>query len=188
MSYTEVFAAFEDGAMRTICECHNSWHGAMWIWQELAKKYLSVGDKDYAGIGALMMDMSPVWKLADGKGERKVITDEEWYALTTTFDGVLVPRELMLVVADALADFSPGTENLAKQATNIREAHAGGARAVAFLQTTVCGSPWTLPKNPNDEECDEWRQFDIDRDMETPLPELSDKRAWWMPVRGEAPR
>ena len=175
MSYTTVYAAFSDGDMVELGECHNAWRGAMWIWTELAKRYVpGSGDGGHLLFGNGYAD---VWKLADGAA----ITDGEWYALVSTFDGVLVPSELMLRVADALDAFEPGTDNLKSQAEYIRDAHSKGARAIGWLQTSVCCSPWWMPDGDDND-----RPYNIDTDAGSGLPELSGKTAWWMTERKDA--
>ena len=204
MSYTGVYGAFKDGDMKTLGECRNSHRGAMWIWMELAKKHLKMKDRDYAARGDLLQDMSPVWKLAS----TDKLDDTEWFALMSTFDGVLVPRELMPKVADALRNFEPGTENLVKQSDLIREAFEKGARAIGWMQTSVCSCPWTvhvsgeemaiellkssIGKTLTEEVFNEvveifdtggdYRPYNIDDDKHRNLNDMR-KQAWWLEGR-----
>lgn len=167
MSCTTVYAAFEDGDMVELGECQNSWRGSMWIWTKLGEKHL--------GAIPSIMDMAPVWRLAAGDK----LSETEWYALMSTFDGCLCPRELMLKVAEALEGFSPGTENLVKQAQLIRDAWEENARAIGWLQTSVCGSPWQIYS----EDDEGYHPWNIDRDMANGIAELEGKKAWFMEAK-----
>lgn len=162
VSCTTVYAAFGDGDMVSVGECTNAFRGAMWIWTELGDCYVP---------GYRHGQEELVWTLVNDHR----LSDVEHYALLSTFDGAVCPRDLMLTVADALETFAPGTENLARQATLIRAAHENGARAVAWLQTSVCCSPWWI-----ETEGDDGRPWNMDRDTELVLPGMG-RTAWTMP-------
>lgn len=160
MSYTTVLG-IPGGKSQPIIlgECKNAHRGAMWIWTELAKKYIP-NKESYV---AVMLGGEDFFQLY--KDDR--LTDAEFYALISTYDRVLIPPELMETVAASLVDFTPGTENLEKQAALIREAKAKGFKAVCFDQMSVSGTLWRV-KDPDADDADEdegWRPFDLERDM-----------------------
>jgi hypothetical protein len=176
MSCTTVYGAFADGDMVELGECQNAWLGAVWIWQKLAERYLwnSFSSDDPLGYKSALSHMAEVCSLADDAR----LSDAEHYALVSTFDGAMVPPELMAMIADALDNFEPGTENLAKQAQLIREAANKGARAIGWLQTSVCSSPWYV----HQEDTGDYRAWNLDRDKF--LPEIK-RDAWWMQRRAQ---
>lgn len=167
MSRTTVYGAFEEGDMVSLGDCQNAFRGAMWIWSKL-------GDRHIPGYG--YGQESAVWELASNSR----LSDAEHYALVSTFDGALCPRELMLVVAEALGRFNPGTENLTRQAKLIRDAHNKGARAIGWQQTSVCCNPWEVEE---EEEEDDYRPWNIDRDAALLLSDMG-KPAGLMRARG----
>jgi len=135
MSRTEVFGVPKKGGeLIFLGECTNAWRGAMWIWTKLAEKYFP-GREPYS---VIMKESSGFWKLIDDPR----LSDTDWYAFATTLDAVVVPNELIGVVADALENFSPGTENLKMQADLLRKAKKDGLRGVCWNQTSVNGDPW----------------------------------------------
>lgn len=153
MSCTEVYGVPKDGGeLVHLGDLRNAFRGAMWIWTELAKKYFP-DDNTYTAI----MGGNKLWGLIND--ER--LSDTEWYAFVSTFDALIVPNELMDVVADALESFSPGTENLHGQAVLLRQAKKDGLRGVCWNQTSVNGDPWRMR---DDEDEDSERYFNIDTD------------------------
>lgn len=154
MSYTEMYGIPQEGGeLVHLQDCKNSWRGAMWIWNNLSKKYLG---RDFNLMEAGDSEVWNLWK--DSK-----LSDSEYYSLMSTFDGMLVHNEMMLVVADALEQFDPGTENLKLQAQTLRQAKKDGMMAVCWNQTSVCADTWRVP-DPESDEGDRMFNIDIDKD------------------------
>lgn len=155
MSYTTVYGFDEDGNARQLGEFKNSFRGAMLIWMELSKKYLN---DEYA---VMSNDGRKVWELRDNPD----LSDDEWYSLLSTFDNMVVGRNLINRVADALDAFDPATENLRGQAACLRVAYNEGYQAVAWCQTSVIESPWWIVGRciSPDGDCIECEDCMIDR-------------------------
>lgn len=157
MSYTELFGIPKNGGKLVLLgECHNSWRGAMWIWDHMAQKHFNK-DSGWVLCGDNIQKVCDLAKITD---TNKALSDTEYYALLTTFDGVLVPNELMNKVADALENFEPSTENLRQQAQILRSAQAKGYQAVCWNQTSV-NDMWMV----HEEEEDRLFNIDIDKDF-----------------------
>ncbi len=155
MSYTEIYAAFENGNLDGYGEATNSWRGGFWVWNELSRK-------DFDMYAAMQHGTEELFGLLTNERPTKA----EKLVLATTADNTLVRGEDIEEVASALEQFEPGTENLKKQAELLRKAKKEGARAVAWNQTSVNGGVWRMPDKENEEED---RCFNIDRDFN---PEL----------------
>lgn len=154
MSYTEMFGIPKKGGeLVHLQNCKNSWRGGMWIWNNLSNKYLG---RDF---NLMEAGDSKVWDL--WKDSR--LSDSEYYSLMSTFDKMLVHNDMMLVVADALEQFDPGTENLKLQAETLRQAKKDGMMAVCWNQTSVCADTWMVYDHEDDED---ERMFNIDIDKE----------------------
>lgn len=130
MSGTVVYAAFEDGDLIELESVSNAYLGAMHVWRTLADKYLG-------GLN-LFGNLDALWLLSVDPR----LTEAERLVHVSTFDYAFVRTENMIELADALDRFAPPTENLRRQAALIRQAHADGARIVAWVQTTVADLAW----------------------------------------------
>jgi hypothetical protein len=132
VSRSTVFGFDQSGQKEELAVTANSWRGAAWIWQKLCTRYLNedmnLSGEQFTRLGKRDADMS----------------DTDYYCWAITQDKVLVGRDMMLTVAEALESFSPGTEALFAQGRAVRKAHEDGLRAVAWWHTSVSEDPWCL--------------------------------------------
>lgn len=165
MSQTVLYAAGADGDFVKVGHIKNAWHGAMYIWTELAKRYLG---KDNP-----FMCFDEIWKLADG--ER--LDDYEYYSLITTFDNAVLPAgRIAKIVSHSLRNFRSTLHEeatgLRGQANIIDDEFAKGAIAIAWNQTSVNSNPWFIYE-PGFEE---GRPYNLLRDKKHHLIERHPRR------------
>lgn len=157
MSCTEMYVVDDKGDVLAADEARNAHRGAMWIWNVLWRKYLLEScdpDKEYERL----------WALA--KNPDVPLLDR--VALASTFDNVMIPAEHMELVAQALEQVEPGTENLQKQAAELRKAKAEGYQAFCWNQTSVNSSPWSVQEECPECGCDcmgDFRPYNIHKDL-----------------------
>lgn len=138
MSYTTILAAFQDGQLQPVTEIRNSWRAAMWIWNEIARKYCGM-DTFPMPLGEDGMEKCrKVWNMADSERIKEI----DRLALLTTLDGFLVEARHFERVAQALDEFQPTSTNLKEQAVVIRRLAKEGARAIGWHQTSTAEDPW----------------------------------------------
>lgn len=167
MSYTELYAAMEDGDMQSYATFKNSHGGAMMIWRALIDKYLPVGPGEF-----MFEKIKQLW-------ETDVIDrmDEiESMVLLTTYDRVAVERADMPLLVERLRAFKKRflvlerghpkfVCSLGEQATAIAKAYDEGAIAVAWNQTSVNESHWEVWV-PEGEDEGETRPFNVKKDTD----------------------
>lgn len=134
MSYTEVFAVKEDGNVTKYGEARNAFGGAMHVWMYLKDKY-QVEDVS-------IFDFGPLWK----KVEELQETDR--WVLMSTFDKVLVSKELLPTLIEHLKTFvqyaptSTLKEEIDVLERAVQDEHI---QAVGFNQTSVIADMWCTP-------------------------------------------
>lgn len=171
MSSTDVYAVQQNGDVIEIGSASNSHRGAMWIWNNLWLRYLQAtyqkkqpwDGQSYGFLPTMDEDeTNRLWALA--KDER--VSEGDRLALVSTFDNVIVKPEDIEAIADALESFQPPNENLALQASLIRQALADGCRGVCWNQTSVNESPW-------------W-YYDDDEGKYMPYNVDNSEKHWWL--------
>ncbi len=176
MSATEMCTFGADGRVAGWHHFKNAWGGAMAVWDELAKQYIS---------GAGLMGLSPeamrgVWALADDPRLK-------WFeriVLLTTFDRCLVLGGDLAACAKAFelfdARYGPARRargvafNIGDQATALAGAAAAGARAVGWNQTSVNG------------DCEWYGEWDEESDKEVPYDLNTGTAHWFIEFPQEA--
>lgn len=167
MSYTTLYLVPEEGEVESYAEFKNAFQGSFNVWSEMGKSYLGMENVSF-------VNMKPVWNLfKDGK----VLLNDR-IVLASTFDWIMVKREHLSVVVDAMDDFSKRYESghLPEQAEKLRElAHDESCYAACWCQTSVVGDMW---ERVDAEEEETYRMYDISRDTDhwflfddMPLPE-----------------
>lgn len=175
MSYVTIHKMPESGAIEEYVEIHNSWLGAMYIWESMYLRYISLGVYDMAQVHINMMnrDMQKVWDLA--KNEQIPLAFR--IVLITTFDKVIVRRSDLPRVISAFSDFLMafnGDNNLVEQMNALRELSKDETcYAVCWTQTSVADDIWRVYEVENDDS----RWYDVSRDtghwfLELPAVEL----------------
>lgn len=160
MSYTTLYAAFEDGTFETFGYVQNAWRGAVAIWNWLNSTYM--------GTEFNMFDENaPLFKLAQSAR----LPAEHRLLLQSTCDWAVCGPDHAEALADALESFPASTENHKKQAEMIRAAFALGARAVAW-RATSCGD--TL-----------WREYDPETDGSILYNIDTGTSHWWLTTEVE---
>jgi len=155
MSYTTLYKVPESGEIVVSREFHNAFRGGYLIWENLAKRYLGVNS---VALLLLHDGMEDVWKLA----ERGDVPWAHKVALMTTFDGVMVRRENLPRLIDALEQYArdfidPG--HIPEQIEALRELVDDEDCFAACWQQTSVTSAWSVSL-PNDET----RMYDVSRD------------------------
>jgi len=153
MSYTEMFKVSEAGLVEEVADFHNSWRGAMLVWDNMAYLYLG----QHAGLLMARDAIDPVWDLA----KRQDIPLAHRIVLMSTFDRVMVRRENLDRVIEAIETyaetFDPGT--LLLQVKKLRELRNDrDCQAVCWNQTSECADAWWI------DEGEEGRPYDTARD------------------------
>ncbi len=154
MSYTTLYKVPENGEIEDYAEFKNAYQGAFNVWSEMAKAYLGMEHSPMFG------SMKPIWDMADD--DRALLNDR--IVLASTFDWVMVKREHLSVVADAMDDFGKRYEpgHLPEQAKKLRElTQDKSCYAVCWCQTSVTDM-WNRACVGNDGETS--RLYDVSRD------------------------
>ena len=170
MSYASLYKVPKEGSLSTFRQFRNAWGGAYLIWTEMCVKYLGLTGVPMSFGGGEDHPLKKLWSLAsDPKVDR---TDR--IVLALTFDRVLIAKKDMLEAAQCLEEFNmkypPHTKSvnhLPAFAAALRDLYADPeAEAAAWLHTSCSGSIWYVKTNPDDEESDEGRMFDLSKDQE----------------------
>lgn len=157
MSYTTMYAAFEDGDLNEVAEFGNSWGSAMFVWVALCERYVPGSKTDLFG------SLDKLFAKANNLG----LEPWEWNVLRFTYDKTLFMREALLVIADSLDRFATEYDDegrvchMRAEAAAIRKAHGEGARAVAITQTSTVCTLWDGIFDPDSEDP---RPYNIDKD------------------------
>lgn len=157
MSYTTLYKVPRSGEIEEYATFRNAFQGAFNIWTEVAKSYL--------GMEYLPADMEVLWKLSQ---DHEVIHNDR-IVLATTFDYVMIRREHLLVVAEAMDDFcrryEPG--HLPEQAEKLRElAQDESCYAACWRQTSVTDM-WMVRSGELDEYDDpRYLMYDVSEDTD----------------------
>lgn len=166
MSYTEIFAFNKDGNAYMAGVVHNSWRGAMQVWNIMEDRHLPMYIPDYVKMcnwyhpgmteeeieaknGFKPRRTAPtlgkgdnpareIWALADNME----IPLHERIVMFTTFDHCLVKKENIGRVVDAFREFE-GETSLKEQADILEKlAQDPDVIAVGWNCTSVCTENW----------------------------------------------
>ena len=171
MSYTEIYKFGKDGNAENLGEVRNAFRGAMAVWMEMEKRYLSpypkpmwMDDADYkergysrtsASMGLPMGGKSPMQEIWD-LGDIERVSKQEKIVMLSTLDNVIVMRENIEELREAFESFD-GETSLKEQAEIIKEALTDeDVIAVAWNQTSVNADVWTYY-----DEDEEYSQYNI---------------------------
>lgn len=191
MSYTTMtFFSKENGKPSHDDEVHNSWRGAMAVWNYMEEKYLpefipewvkdnpsmhEEGRKYHRLPGGTSEQQKEVWEVVN----LDTITRQDQIVMMSTFDHVLVKRENIpeLLKAFRSTDFP---NSLEEQADYIEEAFKDeDIFAVGWNQTSVCCNGWRdvyeLGLKPEDEEDIEYNINTMDKHWFLFEEDLKDK-------------
>lgn len=147
MSGLEIYAFDKAGEAYSAGDAHNSWGGAMHIWDSLSVKY---------GFGRFsIFGRSPkIWEACN----EDALSDLDTIACKFTFDNVIVAHKNIPRLVEALqafcAEFVVGKDVAKTLLTAIEILRGifdkGDATAVAFNQTSVSSSPWYIYGDDDD--------------------------------------
>ena len=148
MSTTSIFQLGQDPG--EIGEVRNAWRGAMYVWNDIAKRYFDL--ENFPFFGEMQFE---VWNAA----ETKKLPLHEAVVLLSTMDNATVRMEDAKVVADLFEQYGREHPNssLSEQADIIRKADVNEGDLIAWQQTSVgefWGQEW-------DEEIEDWRWYDV---------------------------
>lgn len=162
MSWSEVYSFTKDGYANFYGEVQNANRGCMAVWQILEKKYLpslpipsywgSIGGGNYYSRTYVVDNrglMKQIWNLAN---EDSPLTEEERIVLITTFDKVLVKKEMLPSVIHAYENFN-GDTNL-KEVAEILKKALNDSEIIAIGFSISLTDGWTNWGNEENEEGD----------------------------------
>ena len=146
MSRTEMYFVGADGDVGRWMDFHNSWRGAMRVWQTTA---------DELGIA-----WEETWAITDDLSQSIALRA----VMLSTFDNVMVRRENLFRLADYIDEWAKTVDDpghLLEQAVELREiAKDDDIQAVCWNATSVNYSPWWVYETENDEG----RAYNVDKD------------------------
>lgn len=144
MSTTSIYTLGSDPG--EIGECRNAWRGAMYVWNDIAKRYCGLSGFPFDRTG-----QNKVWNA----NLHYPMPEHERIVLLSTMDNALVWGKDASTVADAFAQY--GREHpdssLAEQAEILRKAELKSDDALAWQQTSV-GEFWGNDWNDEKEDYD----------------------------------
>jgi hypothetical protein len=149
-----------------IGECRNSWRGAMYVWNDIAKRYCGMESFPFSG-----SKQSDVWNA----NRHHMMPEHDAIVLLSTMDNAIVWGRDAKTVADAFDRY--GREHpessLAEQAEILRSATLNPDDALAWQQTSV-GEFWGQSWNEEKEDYDWYNpltgvnHFDVLQEARTP--------------------
>lgn len=166
MSYSTVFRIRHDGQVEEAYRHGNSWLFAAKIWTMLWDKYIKPtveeSRRDYLSWIHGMEHAKKVWDLMHD--ER--LSRSEKLALASTFDGVWVPRSMIIEVSNAIHSVGASIGALGALANE-------DIRGVCFTGTSVGESQWHLVENEGTDD-EDWRLLNLDKD-----PNCANQKPHW---------
>jgi hypothetical protein len=134
MSKTEIYAVKENEDLIFIGECRNAFRGAMYVWNDIAKRYFNLESFPHFD-----EDMQKrVWNA----GNENQLTQSEEIVLASTMDRAIVKKENINLLLVALNEYGSKHENssILEQANLIKErlSDIPDGYSIAWIQTTVC--------------------------------------------------
>lgn len=168
MSYTTLYAAFEDGDLVEYGTFKNSHGGAMMIWNAILETYLPCKEGEYAFEKIPMLWEQPEYQ--------KDMPRWEIHVLESTYDKVAVKREDIPKFVEEYrafrARYRKATRvcSLGEQADAIAKAYDEGCIAIAWNQTSTNGDVhWFIEEEILDDDGDvidygEGRPFNVLKD------------------------
>lgn len=164
MSYSAIYAAFEDGDM--IDQGHFG-NGVLFtdVWEVICRRYLGSGFP-WGGGPERKAELQKVWDLP--YNPKIPITREHYYAQLATYDRMVADAKTALLVADGFDAIvkdviSHDNPNLWGQARFLRELAAKKPRAIGWYMTS-CGDNLWWVADETDPAGEERRHYNIDRD------------------------
>lgn len=135
MSETVIYGVKSNGVVEFIGETKNAWRGAMHVWVKLSKAYGIEDDSDSERFRSL-------WRMAD-KG---ILTNFENIVLKSTFDNVVVKKEDIPKLTDAVREYDKKYPNssLLEQITIIEDTILKDQAMIGICwnQTSINRNPW----------------------------------------------
>lgn len=127
-------------------ETRNSWRGAMYVWNDIAKRYCGM-----AGFGFDEKQHSKVWNA----NRHYPMPEHDAIVLMSTMDNAIVWGRDAKTVADAFEKYGRERPNssLSEQAEILRSVEIKPDDALAWQQTSVAefwGTGWNEEKEDND--------------------------------------
>jgi hypothetical protein len=158
MSNTSIYAIKQDKQPIFLCECHNAFRGAMYVWNDIATRYFEL--ECFPTFDEKMQ--SRIWNA----GNEKPLTNSEIIVLASTMDGAIVKKECVSKLLAAFREYGEKHENssiadqsklIAKKMDIIPEGYS-----LAWIQTSVCEG-WFREFDDDTEEytCDTSGSFDV---------------------------
>jgi len=147
MSQTIILAAREDGDLLEEAKFENAFLGTMTLWRQMGKRYSGISDQSFLlkVASGSSESVSAIWDLANDEK----VPIEDRITLTTTFDGLLVPRDHISVVADAMkktAEWLEAPHHIGKQAEFLEKCLDDPTIvAIAWNQTSANWDAWRVP-------------------------------------------
>ncbi len=138
MSTTMIYAVKQDEEPIFIGECRNAFRGAMYVWNDISKRYFGLD-----GFPHFNEEMQRrVWNA----GNEKPLTNPELIVLSSTMDRATVSKSAIDELLSAFDEYGNehGNSSITEQAEVIR-GHIDkipSGYSVAWIQTSVCGDGW----------------------------------------------
>lgn len=159
MSCTEMYKVTTNGDVEEYAEFGNAFLGAFNVWREMSKHYLgfeSLHDQATESVWGL-------WKSHEVPMNDRIV-------MASTFDRVMVRRESLPRLIEAIRDFSTrfSAGHLLQQADTLeRLAQDDTCYAVCWNQTSVNSNPWMTITGEIDEYGDEvYRPYNVFTDLD----------------------
>lgn len=147
MSFTELHQVTLDGDVDFCEEYHNSWRGAMLVWDAMAKHY---------GLSFLGQRQA-VWDLYKNEAVPLGLR----VTMASTFDNVMVKSENIPRLIVAIGEFGQifgDNGNLGLQVEALQALYEGGdCFAVCWNQTSVNANPWQV----YDEKIEDYKPYNV---------------------------
>lgn len=160
MSYTTLYKVPEQGEITSHATFHNAFRGAALVWDTLSRRYL--GTQKFT---SLSRDMQPIWNLWKANN----IPLSYRIVLMSTFDNVMVKRENIPLVIEAIKEYAKEFDDaghLPEQAKKLEELFDDQeCFAICWNQTSVNADAWqTAIECKCCGETKDYRNYDVSQD------------------------
>lgn len=161
MSYMALYGVWPKDKTEEILELRNSWGGLMFVWENMAAKYLGLTNAYDHPVGGYMQRMDELWPL----WKRMDIPEDHRLVFMWGFDRAYLTREnyprMVKAIRKFLVDFPPKPENVNHWDAIARFLETDPDAPAIGIYGTSCGENcWN---GEWDEETDEEKPLDWEK-------------------------